>query len=206
MSKFTEYLAHMNHKKVTLAKKSDATKSQEFELHKLEPEDLPQVLDFQDRIVEVLAKREFLVTSSKEEILESMELDFCFGLFDGDTMAALCILVTNRSGERSLYDAFKDVFEEKYGDSLSAETSITFDTIQVDPAYRGYGIQSYFLQVSEEMAKVVGAKCIIATVSPENFASKNNGVAAGYIAETTGAIHHPPYNGVVRSVMSKFIS
>jgi len=147
-------------------------------LHRLLPKDLQQVLALQKQIVDNIDPAIF-EQSSEEEILESMLIDYCYGLFDGNTLAAICICVMNRQTKQARDEHERNLCEltdtpHNYGDF------VTFDTIQVAPRYRGFGIQSFFLKEAEKIVVDAGAKHIIATVSPDNPYSKNMFMKAGY--------------------------
>ena len=113
--------------------------------------------------------------SSEEEILESMLIDYCYGLFHNNQLVAFCICIMNRKTKLSrsdLYERNLCVWIKKGKKSYS--DYITFDTIQVLPEYRGYGIQRYFLKEAEELAAKAHANHIIATVAPDNTKSINS--------------------------------
>ena len=149
-----------------------------LDLRRLLPRDFKSAINLQKDILETIDP-ELFQKSTEEEILESMLIDYCYGLFDGDELAAFCICVLNRKTrqmpkeeERNLCVLTDDT--DKYHDYIS------FDTIQVAPKYRGYGIQRFFLKEAESLVRETNAKHIIATVSPKNVYSKNAFLNDGY--------------------------
>lgn len=147
-------------------------------LRRLMPHHLEQVIRFQDKIIAGIEQPGIFAPSTKEEIVESMLVDYCYGLFDGNKLAAVCICVLNRKTKR------KNRAERNlcvYTDSKDAYYDyLTFDTIQVAQEYRGFGIQSFFLCRAEDVARMVHANHIIATVAPDNPYSRNMFEKAGY--------------------------
>lgn len=166
-------------------------KTVELSMHRLLPRHLSMILNLQASIVEALPDKSVFAPSTKEEILESMLIDFCYGLFDKEKLVAVCICVLNRKTaltgdhERNLCIHTQDA--KQYIDY------VTFDSIQVHPQYRGYGIQKFFLHKAEEVAAKVKAKYLIATVSPDNQFSKRQFEAAQYQIEN-GKVY-TLYNG-----------
>lgn len=146
-------------------------------VRRLFPADLPEIERIQKEITDRVDNTVY-EPSSVEEIYESMLLDYCYGLFDQNKLAALCICVINRktfypgSHERNL--CVKTSEKTNYTDY------VTFDSIQVASEYRGYGIQKFFLKEAEILAANVGAKHIIATVSPGNQYSLDAFKQSGY--------------------------
>lgn len=142
---------------------------------RLFPSMIDKVLSLQDDIAEDLKKagrEEYLVLSTKEEILESMLVDYCFGLFDGDRLVAFCITVLNRRTDRNLATLIQK--RKEY------EDYVTVDSVQAAADYRGYGIQAFFLQKSQEVSQKCGAKHMIATVSLNNDPSRRNFLDFGF--------------------------
>lgn len=107
---------------------------------------------------------------SREELLDSVRHDTLWGLYDGESMVALCMLVHNRDTDRSLApDAGRP-----------NAACITFDGVLVHPEYRGFGIQRLFLSLAAEKAATLSAGTVLATVAPENKYSRQNFSAAGF--------------------------
>lgn len=151
-----------------------------FRLRSLFPADINDVLQLQDKVVGGLKDKAIFQPSSKEEFLESMLVDACYGLYDGDRLAALTLIVFNRKDVRNLSADWDDLKKKTHYWEY-----VTFDTIEVDPDYRGYGIQSYFIGVAEELTLKVGAEYLIATVSPDNPYSLRNFENRGFERHAT---------------------
>ncbi|MBQ3086066.1 MAG: GNAT family N-acetyltransferase [Clostridia bacterium] len=162
------------YKEVQLQRKGDVAKKS-FRQISLFPRDLKAILKLQDKIVEGLSNQSIFEQSTEEEILESMLVDACCGLYDGERLIALSIIVFNRQTKRNLSADWDDLKKKTHYWEY-----VTFDTIQVDPEYRGYGIQKYFLDYAEKLAVKVEAEYVIATVAPENTHSLNNFIEAEY--------------------------
>ena len=144
---------------------------------RLFPRDLKQILALQREVNGEINSVDIFKESSKEEILESMLIDYCYGLFDDKRLVAFCIGVMNRESPRNLC---------KLLDSKEYKAYATFDSIQVQADYRGYGIQAFFLEdFSACIQSLVDADAtahmsILATVAPKNSYSLNNFLKAGY--------------------------
>lgn len=187
---------YMNEDNILFRKRSGEEKR--LSLRRLLPRHCGQVLKLQEQVVEKIEDKSIFAESSEEEILESMLVDFCYGLFDGDKLVAVCICVLNRQ-TRETGDHERNLCCQT-GEPKAYDKYITFDTIQVDPDYRGYGIQRYFLKKAEDVARLVKAEKIAATVAPTNQYSRNMFEEAGY--EKFGGKEIAMY-GSVRYLMVK---
>lgn len=174
----------MNQEDIPFQKRNG--QSVKLSLRRLLPRHFNQVWELQTQIVEDLADKAVFAISTRDEILESMLIDFCYGLFNEDQLVATCICVLNRKTlktgdhERNLCVLTND--KKNYAGY------VTFDSIQVHPDYRGYGIQRFFLQKAELAAQKVGASYLLATVSPDNRYSLDRFRDAGYEIFGQGAI------------------
>lgn len=149
----------------------------EFELKSLFPSDLRQILSLQEEIVSSLDDKSIFQPSTKNEILESMLVDCCYGLYYNNKLVAFAMIVLNRKSDRNLCTDWENTRNnETYCDY------ITFDSVQVHPDCRGYGIQKFFIEKADEIASKTEAEYIIATVSPDNPFSFRNFEAMGYYA------------------------
>ena len=149
-------------------------RSHTFRLCALKASDIGDVLSVQNAVVERLFGNDILQPSTEEEILDSMAQDYCFGIYDGARLVAFNVIVLGRKTDRSLCPDWEE------GANIPWEEYITFDSVQVHPDYRGYGMQKFFLELTESVAKHKGSRYIIATVSPDNPYSLNNFKALGY--------------------------
>jgi len=177
----------------------------QFTLKRLFPDDIRQLNILQNHVMNTLSDPDIFVESTKQEFLESMLVDFCYGLYDGDKLAAVCVIVLNRDDKRSLIVDYPDELLKFTGEKLTYVDGITFDTIQVAEEYRGYGIQSFFLSVADMLADMLDVRCIVASVSPKNKHSRDNLVRSGYSLLTTRHIDKGMYAGKERDIMIKLV-
>lgn len=143
-----------------------------LKIRRLYPRDYQAFKALQDEIIENLPNKELFVPTTDDEFYESCLVDYCAGLFLNNKLVAVSIFVLNRKDPRNLCSDL--------GNKLPVCDYITFDTIQVSPSLRGFKIQKFFLEEADRVTKEVGAKYVLATVSPENHASKNNFLEYGY--------------------------
>lgn len=184
-------------KKVTLTNKKE-NKSIDFWMRRLFPSDIDEVMAFQKKIVDGISDKSIFEQTTKEEFLESMLIDFCYGLYENDMLAAVCIIVLNRKTEtKHLHERNLCV---QLSDNSDYSDYISFDTIQVADGYRGYGIQSFFLKEAERVAQQCGAKNIIATVSSKNANSKRNFELQGYSVKKEINIYNKERCLVLKSI------
>lgn len=190
---------------VNLSRKNIAFGYKEFVLKRLFPSDLRSVTKLQNDIISSLADDDLYVESTKAEYLESMLIDFCYGLFDKDILVAVCIIVLNRETERNLIVEFaQDIASSETGD-ISYVDGITFDTIQVSKNYRGFGIQKFFLTLTENLCSMLRAKYILASVSPQNIYSMNNFTQLGYSVLKNLRMTKGMYDNKERNILVKCI-
>jgi len=146
-----------------------------FIMKSLFPKDLDTIIELQENVIKTMKDNTILEPSSKEEILESMLVDCCLGLFSNEKLVAFSIIVFNRNTPRNLcLDWQSKKTEKMYCDF------ITFDSVQVHPEFRGYGIQKYFLSLAEKIAIMTKSQYVVATVSPKNEYSFDNFKTLGY--------------------------
>ena len=132
--------------------------------------------------------------TTEEELLESILVDYCYGIFSDNQLLAFAICVLNRETPRNLSSLLPQANCLDY---------ITFDTIQVHEAYRGYGIQQFFLQEAEHLAKRVNAPYILATVAPHNLPSHRNFDKANYQTLRTLNMEGGTYGNAARDLVCK---
>ena len=151
--------------------KNTKGESKSLFLRPLKYEDIPAAFTLQDLILSRIDPAIFQ-PSFDWELRDSIDNDYCCGLFDGDKLAAFCVAVFNRETTRN-YCALTDEPE-------SFTKYFSFDSIQVAENYRGFGIQRFFLQETEKKARERGAEFMLATVSPDNIYSLNTFKQMGY--------------------------
>lgn len=155
-------------------------------------ENLGGILDLQQKVYGNVSDKDTFVQTTKEELAESLDEDFCVGAFSGDVLAAFTLMIINRASRRNLAYLFDDTEQ-------SAQTSVTYDTTFVDPAYVGCGLQRYFITLKDKLAVRLGAVRAYATVSPDNAFSLSNMTANGF--ETLGK--KQMYGGYWRYIQCK---
>ena len=174
-------------------------------MRRLFPKDLGLAIKLQNDIIEELEDDNIFVETTKQEYLESMLIDFCYGLFDNDSLVAVCIIVLNRETDRNLVSTLENSNIQNKLKQISFVDSITFDTIQVKRDYRGFGIQKFFLSVAENLCSALNAQYIIASVSPQNTYSKTNFIRFGYTVQTTKRLTKGMYHNKERDIMLKVV-
>ena len=144
---------------------------------RLFPRDFQKCQELQNGILEELknsGNSELFYKTLDDEFYESFLIDYTYGLFDGDKLIALAIIVFNRNTSRNIVECIPSEYNANF------KTTITFDTIQVDAKYRKKGIQQFFLAEADRIAKELGIKHIVATVSDKNIPSKHSFEKNGY--------------------------
>ena len=158
-------------------------------------EDLKTVMELQDRVLESMEDRTLFVRTSEEEIAESLCRDFCPGAFYENRMILCSVMIRNRVSERNLG------FYLGYDDERQRKT-VTFDTVFVDPDFRGYSLQNLAFRVQEKAAVEFGAEEALLTIAPENVYSLRNAEACGFEAVKRMEM----YGGYDRFILRKLFS
>ena len=151
--------------------------------------DVDAILSLQACVKLNLPNPAFLCTAAREEIEDSIRNDFCIGVFDGERIIAFSILVVNRPCEANL--------GQKLG--FPPEECVTFEIVFVHPDCRGLGMQRFFIEEREKLARRLGAKRGFSTVAPDNFFSLNNILGAGFSIYDRREM----YGGMDRYIMMK---
>lgn len=140
-------------------------------LRTMEVHEAEKAMELQRRVWSAMPDPSLLAETSIEEIRESAQLDICIGAFEGERLAAFSLMVVNRESE-SRNAGQKNGHDPKL--------CVTFDTVFVDPDYRGLGLQKYLFHCQMEIAAGLGAHYAFATVAPSNVHSLNNMLACGF--------------------------
>lgn len=164
-------------------------KEKSFSLRLMKKEEIGACLALQETVVSGIGNRAVFEPLTEEELLESVKLDTVAGLFDGEKLAAFCMLIHNRDTDRSLAEDA----------ALAREEVLTFDGVLVLPAYRGYGMQRFFLHFAEEKAHQLGALHVLATVAPTNPHSRRNFEKTGFFVVK----EYKKYGGYPRLLVRK---
>ncbi|MBQ8506310.1 MAG: hypothetical protein IJ466_02620 [Clostridia bacterium] len=158
-------------------------------VRRIEAGDIGAVLALQQRVSEAMPEPSQLALIDREDLLETIELDFGLCLLDGNEIVAYTQMVANRSCEGNHGEHF----------GFPAEKCVVFDTTFVNPAYRGLGIQQFCIRERERAAVLLGAEWGFVTVSPQNAPSLNNLLAQGFEVHMRGEF----YGGRDRYLMKK---
>lgn len=161
----------------------------ELLIRQIGEQDVGNVLALQQEVMDALPDKKLLVGTDEAQIRESIDLDFCVGIFDGERLAAFAMMVVNRDTPRNL--------GQKLG--FPAEKCVYFDIIFVHPDYRGMGLQSYALALRDSVARELGAELAFVTVSPDNPHSLNNVMKHGFEVYERREM----YGGVDRYILKK---
>lgn len=175
-----------------LTLRTEAGRQEQFLLRQCAIDDLDAIMRAQESVYSSLEQNHIFALTTREEISESLNIDFCIGAFCGGELAAFTLMVTNRLTYRNL------------GNYLGYTQDrllhcVTYDTTFVLPDYRGFGIQRLFCAIRDKVAIELGAQEALATVSPDNTVSLKNIKANGFkiLAEKT------MYTGVQRYIVGK---
>lgn len=163
-------------------------KGRAFVCRRLMFEDMAEVTRLQRKVVDALPDPSLFYPLTRAELIDSMHLDRLEGIFaDDGSLVAFDLVVGPRSGERNLASA-----------TGAAEAStLTFDVVAVDPAWRGFGFHRFFVRRAKAAAAASGAGAILATVSPDNRHSLANFTAEGFRIVDT----REKYGGLRRHIL-----
>lgn len=132
--------------------------------------DIEAVLELQAFVIDSMPDPSLLCGLEREELIDSVEKDFCMGIYDGERLVAFAQMVVNRDTPRNL--------GQKLG--YPPERCVCFEIVFVHPDYRGLGLQAYALRRREEAAHALGAELGFVTVSPKNLYSLKNVLDNGF--------------------------
>ncbi len=151
-------------------------------LRRLAPEDVPQMLALQERMLDALPDKRWYYPSERWEFELGTSGEYVYGYFDGERLAGFAMLGSPKTRA-----------ERCYAGKLNEPAANTFDfhDVMVDPEYRRRGMHTAFLKLFESIARSEGGRAVYATVDPENGASVRNFERAGYFC----VIQKPAYDG-----------
>lgn len=142
------------------------------EIRQCTPEDLPQILQMQEKTIAELTNKDILRKNTEETLLACLNPPhYTLGVFLDDTLIAFSVLFFPGDSDENL--AFPI-------DAEAAKESANYKLVIVDSAYRGHGLQCCLADKLEEKARAYGVKILCATVSPYNPHSKANIIKCGY--------------------------
>lgn len=161
-----------------------------FVLRQLGFDSLQALMDLQSRIVAGLDNPDVYCPLTRDELIESIQLDYAAGVFnEQNRLVSYAILVTNRSTSRSLA---KDA-------DMASDQCFTFDAVGTDPEWRGMELQQRFIRWTERLAEEHHASTILATVAPDNTVSQANFAHQGFSTLKTITKYH----GLTRLLVCK---
>lgn len=166
-----------------------------------QPNDECDILALQQRVVSSLEDPQLFFPSSDNEVHTALNnpKDYaCIQVCDGSKMVAFAMVILNPNDRQDINTDLK-----KHGLPYTEANQCILDTVFVDPAYRGYGLQSTLIQVLCSWAATMGKRNIAATIHPENRFSADNFQKNGFAKITADPI--PKYDGI-RNVFAKELS
>lgn len=144
----------------------------------------------QEAVYSQLADKSLFVRTSRTEMIESLRLDVCHGIFDAQgRLCAYGHCVINRDTDRNL---------GLLDDMLPAQC-LTLDTVFVDPAARGHGYQRLLIHSLLDACAHLRAAYVYATIAPGNLYSLRNAEAEGFAARRSITC----YGGLQRLLLRK---
>jgi GNAT superfamily N-acetyltransferase len=155
-------------------------------------ENLEDILEFQLKIYDGISDPDIYAVVNGEEIRESLDLDDCFGAYHDGRLVAFTMMIRNRVSHRN-YGTYVGYPPERQ------KTCVSYEITMVDEAYRGFGLQRYFTEMRDELARQMGATEALVTISPKNERSLANMLYEGFEILCT----KPLYQGSARHILSK---
>ena len=154
--------------------------------------DLDQIMALQGRVIRALPNIDTFVPSSRAELTDSLENDFCICAIYKRKIIMFSSMIINRVTPRQIGASLG--YNE---DQLNR--CVTYDATFVDPTFRGYGLQNLAMWFRDNKSISLGVAEALVTVSPKNPASYQNIRAAGFRAFARQQMYH----GVDRIIMRK---
>lgn len=159
-----------------------------FEMRQLGFDSIQGILCLQEDVVGGLENKSMYFPLSRAELLESVQLDYVAGIFNGNSeLIAFAVIVTNRKGPRNLAADIERKDSQCY----------TFDAVVTASDWRGFGFQQRFIDWAVRLAKENNVRRILATVDPDNAVSRNNFIAKNFAVIATKV----KYGGLKRDIL-----
>lgn len=153
-----------------------------------------QIMDLQENILSKLVNPNLFALTDLDQIEESLNKDYCLGIYDKERLIAFGLLIINRPTPRHTF--------HKLTNPQSREgRSVTVDSIFVEDEYRGYGIQQKLFEAFFLWAQAEGVRYMHTTIDPQNSPSLNNALKMGYHVVETKEM----YGGKIRHILEKEI-
>jgi hypothetical protein len=164
-----------------------------FTLTRCGPGHLAMIEALQEHVLRTMPRGLF-VPATRDELIESLETDYCLGAFSEGKLAMFSLMITNRPTERNLGHALGRT-------GVRLKESVTYDSTFVLPEYRGYGLQRLAHPFKDAEALRLGAKEALATVSPDNSHSLRNMLSSGFSIRARREL----YGGQDRYILGKHL-
>lgn len=154
--------------------------------------DLDSIMELQKRVDDGMNEHDWFVSTPREEnALFLAAPNAIIGVFDNERLIAYgSVGFSGKAGDNLGWDL--DWQEEK------VLRCATLDTIVVDSAYRGLGLQRTLIEFCVEHARKIMPDCIIlTTICPDNIYSLRNATSSGFEI----LIRKQKYGGVDRYIL-----
>ncbi|MGJ9459455.1 GNAT family N-acetyltransferase [Oceanobacillus sp. CF4.6] len=164
-----------------------------FYVRYLTIKDLPEVINLQSKVVQGLPEPDVLQPLTTEEFTRILkDRNLMIGVFVDERMIAFRAMLAPEKDEEGL-GADIGLKEEKFGTIIYSEIS------NVDPDYRGNGLQTYMGKILVNNIDDNRYRYILATVAPFNIASLKDKFALGMEI----AVLKEKFGGKLRYVFKK---
>jgi len=130
--------------------------------------DAPAMYALMQEMFDHLPNPRWYYGSTQEELAEQARMGHAVGIWEGDRLVAMNILVPARVAHHGGYAAQIGIDEPD---------SLNYEDVMVSPDFQRQGIQKAF----QARARSLGYKTIYATVDPENVPSLSSFEKAGYV-------------------------
>ena len=145
-------------------------KDKEIKIRDVWFDEIHSVIKLQKLVHENMSDKDLYVDTTREELIESLHLDYVIGAYEGDKLVGIATFIDARNTSRNLGKKFGGKPNECY----------TFDAVFVHPEYRGLGLQRAFIELAKKQAVIDGASSIWTTVASANEHSYNNFTQLGF--------------------------
>lgn len=150
----------------------------DYVLRRCEPADLATLLDVQERVLSALPHPELLEGSTDADFRRYLGgAGEMLGAYRGDELVGYVIHMTLSDADPRLRDLGAEIADEL---RLSVAQVGVLDTVAVDPAHRGHGLQLRMCELVHSRAQANGMRALLTTVSPRNAVSLENFRRLGY--------------------------
>ena len=158
-------------------------------------DDIDEIMRLQEKLLEELQPDDpSFYPTARQDNLAILNEHAAIGCFENSTLVAyLTLLCPDRSADCLGKDLSMPASELPY--------CATLDTVAVERAFRGNGLQRMLIRQAESIARRKGMRHILATVSPVNTRSLQNFLASGFSIY----ILKKKYNNLDRFILCKHL-